>query len=150
VKKTEAAEAARQKRKIWLAGRESKSAARDRQTATGSNRVVLGPTHKGVAERVGDEEEMANVDEEQDAAEEKSDVMMAETETATRTATDTETETEQGALATNHQSDPAQLRKVIRMNHSGAGDGSRTQGGRSVFARATKKLMRYWDQPFGI
>jgi len=90
VKKTEAAEAARQNRKIGLAGRASKSAAWDRETAPGSNRVVGGPRHKGVAQGGGDEEE---------AAEEASDIMIAETETATRTATDTETETETGALA---------------------------------------------------
>ena len=70
--------------------------------ATGSNRVVLGPRPQGVAEGGGDEEEMADVDQEE-AAGEARDVTMAETETetATRTATDTETEIETGALATN-------------------------------------------------
>ena len=38
------------------------------------------------------------------------------------------------------------------MDHRGAGDGSRTQGGHSVLARATerKTKRRYRDQPFGI
>jgi len=36
------------------------------------------------------------------------------------------------------------------MNHGSAGDGSRMEGGRSVFARATERKRRYWDQPFGI
>ena len=36
------------------------------------------------------------------------------------------------------------------MDHCGAGDGSRTQGGRSVLARATERKRRDWDQPFGI
>jgi hypothetical protein len=99
-KKREATEAARQNRKIGLAGRAPARAARD--MATGSNRVVLGPRPQGVAEGGGDEEEMADVDEEE-AAGEARDVTMAETETetATRTATDTETEIETGALATN-------------------------------------------------
>jgi hypothetical protein len=70
--------------------------------ATGSNRAVLGPRPQRVAEGGGDEEEMADVDEEE-AAGEARDVTMAEpeTETATRTATDTETDIETGALATN-------------------------------------------------
>jgi len=70
--------------------------------ATGSNRVVLGPRPQGVAEGWGDEEELADVDEEE-AAGEATDVTMAETgtETATRTATDTQTEIDTGALATN-------------------------------------------------
>jgi hypothetical protein len=69
---------------------------------TGSNRVVLGPRPQGVAEGGGDEEEMADVDEEE-AAGEARDVTMAETEneTATRTTTDIATEIETGALATN-------------------------------------------------
>jgi predicted RNA-binding protein associated with RNAse of E/G family len=70
--------------------------------ATRSNRVLLGPRPQGVAEGVGDEEELADVDEEE-AAGEARDVTMAktETETATRTATAVETEIETGALATN-------------------------------------------------
>jgi hypothetical protein len=66
--------------------------------ATGSNRVVLGPRPQGVAEGGGDEEEMADVDEEETAGEAR-DITMAETET--ETATDTETVIETGALATN-------------------------------------------------
>jgi len=71
--------------------------------ATGSNRVVLGPRPQGVAEGGGDAGEMADVDEDDEAAGEAADVMMAEAEaeTATRTATDTETEIETGSLATN-------------------------------------------------
>jgi hypothetical protein len=105
-KKREATEAARQNRQIGLTGRAPARAARD--MATGSNRVVLGPRHQGVAERGGDEEEMADVNEEE-AAGEARDVTMAETETdtATRTATDTKIEIATGALATNIQSDPA-------------------------------------------
>jgi len=102
VKKREATEAARQSRKIGLAGRAPLSAAQD--MATGSNRVMLGPRPQGVAEGGGDEEEeMADVDEEEEeAAGEARDVTMAETETetATRTTTDTETENGTGARAT--------------------------------------------------
>ena len=103
VKKTEATEAARQSRKIGLAGRVSTSAARDMAMATGSNRVTLGPRPQGVAEGGGDgdEEEMEDVDEEEEAAGGARDITMAEIETATRTATDIETETETGALAIN-------------------------------------------------
>jgi len=71
---------------------------------------------------------------------------MTEAEIATTTAT----ETEAGALATNDSSDPAQLRKVVRVDHCGAGDGSQTQGGRGVLARATERNGGYWDQQFGI
>jgi len=113
VKKTEAAEAVQQRRKIELTGRASKSSAGERETAMGSNRVVLGPRHKGVVEGGGDHEEMAVVDEEQEAVEESRYVTMAETETATRSATATDTETETGALATNDENDSAELRKVI-------------------------------------
>jgi len=152
VKKREATEAACQSRKIRLAGRAPTSAARD--MATGSNRVVLGPRPQGVAEGVGDEEEeMADVDEEEEeGVGEATDVTMAETEseTATRTATDTETEIGMRARATNDQSDPAQLRKVIQVGHCGTGDGRRTQGGRSVLARATERTRSDWDQPFSI
>jgi len=126
VKKREATEAARQSRKIGLAGRAPTSAAED--LAARSNRVMLGPRPQWVAEGGGDEEEeMADVDEEdEEAAGEARDVTMAdaETETATRTATDTETEIGTGARATNDYSDPAQLRKVIRVDHCGAGAGS--------------------------
>ena len=95
---------------------------------------------------------MADVDKEEEAAGEARDITMAdtETETAMRTATDTETETETGALGTNDWSDPAQLRKVIRVDHCGAGDGSRMQGGSSVLARATERKRRDCDQPFSI
>ena len=51
---------------------------------------------------------------------------MAEIETTIRTATDIEMDTETGALAANNWSDPAQLRKVIRVDHCGAEDGGRT------------------------
>jgi len=36
------------------------------------------------------------------------------------------------------------------VDHWGAGDRSRTQGGRSVLARATERKRRNWDQPLGI
>ena len=124
----------------------STSAACDR--APGSKRVVLGPRPQGVAEGVGDEEEMADVeDEEEEAAREARDITMAETDvaTATRTATHTETLIETEALTTNDWSDPAQLRKVIQVDHSGAGDGSGTQGGPSVLAKATERKRRDWD-----
>jgi len=76
-KKREATKAVQQNRKIGLAGRAPARAARD--MATGSNRVVLGPRPQGVAEGGGDEEEMADVEEEE-AAGEARDVTMAETE----------------------------------------------------------------------
>ena len=58
---------------------------------------------QGVAEGggEGDEEEMADVDEEEEAAGGARDVTIAEIETATRAATDIETETEMGALSIN-------------------------------------------------
>jgi len=101
VKKTEEAAAALQSRKIGLAGRASKSAAQNRATATGSNRVVLGPRPEGVAEEGGDEEEMANIDEEEMTEEEARDATLTETDTATSSVTVTQIETETGALATN-------------------------------------------------
>ena len=64
VKKTKATEAARQSRKVWLAGRESQ----DMATTMGSNRVALGLWAHGVSEGGGDEKkEMADVDEEEEA-----------------------------------------------------------------------------------
>jgi len=80
------------------------------------------------------------------------DVRMGETETetTTRTATDTETEIGTEALTTNDQRDPAHLRKVIRPDHCGAGDGSRTQRGHCVLASPTESKWRDWDEPFGI
>jgi len=103
VNKTEATEVARQSRKIGLPGRASTSAARDMATATGANRVALGPRPQGVVDGGGDgeEEEMADVDEEEEATGGARDIKMAEIETVTRTATDIETESESGALATN-------------------------------------------------
>jgi len=103
-----------------------------------------------VAIRGGDEEEMADVDEDKEAPPDGKDAMTSGTETAPRTESDTETVTETGALATIDESFTVQLRKVIRMDHCGAGDGSQTQGGRSVLARATERKSRDGDQPFGI
>jgi len=81
---------------------------------------------------------MADVEEEE-ATGEARDVTMTETETeiATMTVTKTETETAVGALLTKDSCDPAQLCKVIRVDHCGAGDGGQTQGGRSMIVRAT-------------
>jgi len=45
----------------------------------GSNRVVLGSRPQAVAEGGGDEDEMADVDEEEEAKGESRDVTMAET-----------------------------------------------------------------------
>ena len=92
----------------------------------GSNRVVLGPRAQGVAGGEGDEEEMADVNEEEAAGGDARDVTMAGIETTIKTATDTKIETETGALATNDQSERAQLRKVIQVDHCIVGDGSRT------------------------
>ena len=139
MKKTKAATEVQQSRRIGLAGRASTSAARDMATATGSNRAVLDNRPQRMVEGGGDEEEMADVDEEEEAVRDAIDVTMAATDTATRTATDTETETETGALPTNDLSDAAQLHKVIQMDHCAAADWSRTHGGRSVLARATKR-----------
>jgi hypothetical protein len=101
-KKSEAAKAARQRRKTGTAGRAPTSDAM--HTATGTNRVVLGRRPRGGAAADGgsEEEEMADVQGEE-ATGEARDVVMTETETATSaaTATETETETEAGALATN-------------------------------------------------
>jgi len=83
--------------------------------ATGTNRVVLGPSPRGVeADGGSGEEEMAAVEEEE-AMGEARDITMTETEAeiATTTANETQTETVAGALGTDDKSDPAQLRKVI-------------------------------------
>jgi len=98
VKKSEAAKAARQSRKVGTAGRAPTSEAM--HTATGTIRVALGRRPRGgaAAEGGSDEEEMADVQEEE-AAGEARDIVMTETKTATTAAT--ETETEAGALATN-------------------------------------------------
>jgi len=116
MKKTEAAEAAWQIRRLRLAGRASTRAAPGSATATGSNRVVFGPKPKWVSDGGGDEEAMPDVY----GGEEARNNRMAETETATETATDTKTETETGSLATNQLSDPALRCKVIQMGHCGA------------------------------
>jgi len=85
--------------------------------------VTLGPRPRGTAaEGGGSEAEMTDV-EEKEATGETEDVTM--TETANTTATETGTETESGAPASNDQSDPAQLHQVVRVDHRGAGDGSR-------------------------
>jgi len=150
VKEREAAEAVRQSRNIGRAGRASTSAARDMPTATGSNRVVLRPRPNGMAEGGGNKEGMADVDKDEKSAGEARYVTMAKTKSPTRTAIATKTDTGTGALPTNETSDGARQRKLIRMDHSGAGDGNRTQGGRSVLARATERKWRYWDLPLGI
>jgi len=130
-KKREATEAARQSRNIGVAGRAHTSAAWE--FATGSNRVVFGPSPQSVANRGGDEEEMGDADdEEEEAAGKARDTTMAETETdtaswtATRTVTHSETLIGTGALAPNDQVHPAQQREVIKEEHRGAGDESRT------------------------
>jgi hypothetical protein len=99
VKKTEATELAWHSSKIELAGLGSTSAARDMATATGSNSVSHGSRLQGVVEEWGDEdeEEMADVDEEEEAVGGVRDITMAETEISTWTVTGTET----GALDTN-------------------------------------------------
>jgi hypothetical protein len=150
-KKTEATQAVQQIRELKITRRASTSEAGNTATATGSIRVVLGLWPKRVAEGGGDEEEMADEDEdeEEEAAGQGRDIMMAETEAAIKTRTDTETETETGSLATNDSSSPAQQPKDILIEHWGVGDGSRTQGRRSVLARATASNSRYRDLAFG-
>jgi len=105
--------------------------------ATGTKRVVLGhrPTGGGAADRGMEEKADAEEDE---ATGKARDVMMTEAEIATTTAT----ETDAGALATNDQSDPAQLRKVVRVDHCGTGDVSRTKSGPIVLATATERKRR--------
>jgi hypothetical protein len=152
VKKSEATEAAQLRRQMGIAGQAPRTAAQD--IATGSNRVVLGPRPQRVADGGGDEEEeIADVDkEEKGAAGYARNLTMAETETvtATRTVTDTETEIGTEAPAAAEYRDPAQLRKVIRVDDCRPGDGSRTQDGCSVPARATERKRRDWAQPSGI
>jgi hypothetical protein len=101
VKKTEATKVVGLFIKTGLAGQALKSTAQDRETATGTNRVVLRSRHKGVADGGGDEEAMADMHKEEEAVEEARHMIMAKAETATRTVTDTESETELEALATN-------------------------------------------------
>jgi hypothetical protein len=55
---------------------------------------------------------------------EAKEVTMSETAITTATETVNGAETETRALATIDYSDPAQLRKVIRVDHCGAGDRS--------------------------
>jgi hypothetical protein len=103
-KKSESSKAAHQSRKTGTAGRAPTSEAMN--TATGTNRVVLGRRPSGgvVAVEGSEEEEMADemADvQEDEAAGEARDVVMTETETATTAANETETETEAGALAAN-------------------------------------------------
>ena len=106
MKKTEAAKAAWESRRMGPSGRTAVSAAKE--MATGTNRVVLGDRLKAAAEGGGSEEEMADV-EEGEAAGETKDVTMAETATATAATTttttaietETGTKTKTGALATN-------------------------------------------------
>ena len=81
---------------------------------------------------------------------EANDLTLAKTKTATTAMTTTETQTEMGALATNDQSDPVQLHKVVQVDQCSAGNRSRTQGRCSVLAKASGRNWRYWDQPFGI
>jgi hypothetical protein len=93
-KKTEAARAARQSRKIGQAGQAPTGATTG--VVSGTNRVALGPRPKAAAaEGGGSEAEMADV-EEKEATGEAEDVTMAET--ANTTATEIGTET--GAQAT--------------------------------------------------
>jgi hypothetical protein len=98
-KKSEAARAARQCRRMGTAG--PAPASKATHTATVTNRVVLGhrPRGGGAADggRAEGEREMADAEEEE-ATGEARDVKMTEAEIATTTAT--ETETEAGALAT--------------------------------------------------
>jgi len=107
--------------------------------ATGTNRMVFGLMPSGAAaDRGREEERMADVEEEE-ATEEAREVTMTETQTEilTTTVTATESETEVGVLATYDYSDPAQLHKVIRVDHCGTGNGSQTHAGCRVLARAT-------------
>jgi hypothetical protein len=97
-KKREATEAAQQPRTIGRPGRWSTSVARE--MAKGSNGVVHGPRSQADVDGRGDEEEMADVDEEEEAAKEARDITMDKTETATTTATGTKIETDTGVLAT--------------------------------------------------
>jgi len=144
-KKKEAPQAVWQSRKIELVGQGSTWAVRD--MATCSDRVVLGPRPEGVAEGDEDEEKMPDVDKKEKAAGEARDVMMAVTETdiVTRNMSDIEIETETGALATIDCSDPAQLHKVMRVDHCATGDWSPTQCWCSVLAKAKKRHSTDWD-----
>jgi len=149
VRKRNAAKPALQSREAGTAGRVPTSEAT--HMAMGTNRVVLGPTPSGGAAAEGgrEEEEMADVEQEK-AAGQPRDVIMTEKDTATDNATIATTQTEAVALTCNDCSDPAQLREVIRVDHCGTGDGSRTQGGRCVLATATERERRYWDKKFSI
>ena len=135
-KKSEATEAARRSRKTGTSGLASMSDAA--HMATGTNRVVLGHRPRGGRAADGGRKEMADA-KELEATGEARDVIMTDAEIPSTTAT----ETEAGALATSNYSDPAQLPKVIRVDRWLAGDGTRTQGGCSVLARATRTRTRY-------
>ena len=106
-KKAEATRAARPSRNIGQ--RASTNAAADE--ASGKYRVVLRPQPKGAAEEEGvggSAAEMKDV-RETEATGEAEDVNVTETANTTAIETEIGAETEMGALATNDQSDPAQL-----------------------------------------
>jgi len=119
VKQSKAAKVARQSRKTGTAGQGPTSEAM--HMAKRTNRVVLclRPCARAAAEGGSAQEVVADVEEEE-AIGVARDAMMTENETATTAAT----ERQAGALASNDWSDPAQLRKVIRVDYCGAGDGS--------------------------
>jgi len=148
--KRDATTPALQSRKSGLAGQESTSAPQD--IATDSHRVVPCPRPKKVAAAGGVDQEMVDEEEEEEAAGEARDITMAESETeaATRPVTATETEIKTAGQATNDLTGPAQLRKVIQVDHCGAVDGNRMQCSRILLATATEKNRRDWDQRIGI
>jgi len=96
VKVTKATAGVRQRKMIPLGESLSMSAARD--MATGSNRVVPGPMHRGAEDGAGDKEEMADAAIQERATGVAREVMMAGTDGVTRTMTDTGTETETEGL----------------------------------------------------
>jgi hypothetical protein len=112
--------------------------------ATDSNRVILGTWFQPVVAGERDEEGIADVDEEEEAAGEARAVFIAKTqpETTTMSKTDTATEIEMEALDTNDSSDAVHLRKAIRADNCGAGDRSQTQGELSVLTSGTERKRR--------
>jgi hypothetical protein len=64
--------------------------------------------------------------------------------------TETAAETEIGAATSKDYSNLAQLRQVLRVDISSAGDRGGTKGGHCVLARATKRKKRIRNQAYSI
>jgi hypothetical protein len=118
---------------------------KERETGggTGANRTALGIRQ---ARDIRNEAREPMADAEADDTMEK---VVAEEEIDV-TMTETTGETEIGSAASNDWHNSAQLRQVVRVDHSSGGDRGGTKGGRSVLARATKRKKMIRNQAHSI